>query len=206
MSMKCIIILISVLLSIVPLTGSVVMSKAGACGSGTTYHETWFLGSNEETLKYHKYGGGTVDDGLFVAIPDGGRYGGYSYYEMQHPVTGVIDGGPAYLPLNPGNFPVSGFYAVAQGHYMDKRPNFARAWRGRLPELADGSVIPIGSKFFYWMSRGGSFSLTAAVLESMSSTPKTLTVRTQAIPYGETAQRWFEPSETISKDFTIRKR
>ena len=80
---------------------------------GRKYHETWFLGSNEEAFHYHKHGGGTVDDGLFVAIPDGSAaHGGYSYYEIKLTVVGRIDGGPAYLPNNPGNYPVSGFHIV----------------------------------------------------------------------------------------------
>ena len=38
-----------------------------------TYHETWYLGSNEEEFSITNMGGGIVYDGLFVAIPDGGR-------------------------------------------------------------------------------------------------------------------------------------
>ena len=164
MKVKFLIILAIFLCLGEPLTAAVVMSK-GSMHGGKKYHETWYLGSNEEVFQYHKYGGGTVDDGLFVAIYDGGAYGGYSYYEIKLPVTGQIDGGPAYLPNNPGNYAVSGFNIIANGKKHGERDGFRKTWRDWVPELPDGSIIPIGSKFFFWISRGGSFSLTDAVFE-----------------------------------------
>lgn len=198
MKIKYAIILLFIFCFSGSLMAHVVMSK-GLVLVGRGYHETWYLGSNEVEFLYHKHGGGQIDDGLFVAIRDGGRYAGYSYYEIRHPFIGVIDGGPAYLPDDPSGLPVSGFYAIASG-YGSNHNGLHRYGRGG-PELPDGSRIPIGSKFFYWLSGGGNFNLVASVLEPMT---KLLTVKTQAIPKGEYA-KWFESSAINEKSFMIKK-
>ena len=46
-----------------------------------------------------------------------------------------------------------------------RRTHRAAAWA--VPALPDGSRIPKGSKFFYWMSGGGRFILTTGALEGI---------------------------------------
>lgn len=183
------------------LTARIVMSQGMRRGTPSVgYHETWFLGSNEQALLYHQYGAGaTVDDGLFVAIKDGGPYGGYSYFEINHPLTGYIDGGPAHLPYNPGDFEISGHRILSYG-YNHTAPNGMFAiWRGGVPPLPNGTRIPIGSKFFFWISGGGDFQLGTSIIEEPS---KMITVRSQAIPKPEYAM-WFESSAVNEKAFTV---
>lgn len=201
MNRKFIIILLVTFLNTVSLTARVVMNQSFRHGvPGNGYHETWFLGSNEQAFLYHQYGvGAVVDDGLFVAIKDGGPYEGYSYFELNHPITGAVDGGPAHLPNNPGDLEISGHRILSNG-YNHKAPNGMFAiWRGGVPRLPDATHIPIGSKFFFWISGGGNFQLGASVIETPS---KMITVRTQAIPKAEYAM-WFEPSVVNERAFTV---
>ncbi|MCA9357576.1 hypothetical protein KC872_05170 [Candidatus Kaiserbacteria bacterium] len=182
----------------------------GSTGFCNGHYETWYLGSNEQAFQYNKYGtGGWVDDGLFVAIPDGGAYNGYSYYELQHPRAGWIDGGPAHLPKNPGALPVNGYFPIARRghchhnsgpHVPPPTEHITVSNRGHIPELPDGSLIPIGSKFFFWVSGGGGFQLSTQIVQQLKS--KQITLKAQAIPKPAYAL-WFEPSPIVEKTFTL---
>lgn len=180
----------------------------GFAGFGGPGHQTWYLGSNEVPLRYNKHAPGSfVDDGLFVAIPDGGPYGGYSYFELRHPRRGRIDGGPAFLHPRPGELPKDGLHKIAGSHHAIHYPGVVAAVPGaiRYPgtpihELPNGSRIPTGSRFFFWVSGGGRFHMGEYFIQEVPN--KRITVRSQAVPRPEYAL-WFEPSELNEKTFRI---
>lgn len=180
----------------------------GCAGFGGSGHQTWYLGSNEVPLLYNKYAPGSfVDDGIFVAIPDGGKYGGYSYFEICHPRRGGRDGGGACLHPRPGELPKDGYYKIAGSHHAVCHPGVVQPVRGYIPypgtrigELPNGSKIPTGSRFFFWVSGGGSFQMGEYFIQEIPN--KRVTVRSQAIPKPEYAL-WFEPSKVSEKTFRL---
>lgn len=189
---------------------SAVVMNHGPCGFNSFGYQTWYLGSNEQLLRFNKYGhGGWVDDGLFIAIPDGGPYGGYSYFELKHPRQGAIDGGPAHLPPSPGEYPVSGLSLISRSgyssYYGGPRINppagsLTISYRGQIAELPNGADIPIGSRFFFWVSGGGGFGISTEILKSIKS--RVLVVKSQALSKPEDAI-WFDSSDVNERNFTL---
>lgn len=189
-----------------------VKGKCGYCNCPGNIHETWYVGSNEKALRYNKNAPGAfVEDGLFVAMPDGGPYSGYTYYELRHPSIGKRDGGPAYLPPNPQVFPPSGDYKIASGgsaygyqaQVIDPVGNsivFDSKNGGPISELPDQTIIPIGSKFFFWVSGAGSYNMGPEFVHQIRS--EKVVVKVQAIPE-EGQEIWFEPSDVVEETLTL---
>ena len=186
---------------------AMVQKLTGFCNGN---FETWYIGSNEQAIRFNKKAsGGIVDDGLFVAVEDGGPYEGFSYFDLVHPIGGVIDGGPAQLPPNPGTLPMSGHFPVARRgncRYNSGPPipaekgSLVVGRRGQLKDFPDGAILPIGSKFFFWVSGGGSYNLSSYIVEELKS--HRVLVKTQAIPKPE-YDKWFEPSNILERAFTL---
>ena len=183
-------------------------------GFGNKGHQTWYLGSNDVPLRYNKYApSSVVDDGLFVAIPNGGPYGGYSYFEIKHPRTGLRDGGPVYLHPRPGELPVDGYYKIASSGPANCHGGpvitpvagsirISRLFKLKTPELPNSSIIPIGSRFFFRVSGGGSFQMGEYFIQEIPN--KKVVVRSQAFPK-EGYSIWFEPSEIVERTFKLTK-
>lgn len=200
MKKKTITILIIFLLNMFYLTANVIMHlKPHTPGLG--YHQTWFIGSNEEVLIYDEnVEGAEVDDGLFVAIKDGGPYQGHSYFEIKHPILGAIDGGPAHLPYYPGNLKSSlDPHILSEGFDYHPPKDMFAVWRNQISPLPNGKIIPKGSKFFFWISGGGHFTLGTSVLQKVL---KTITIKSQAIPKDEYSI-WFNNSPINEVSFTV---
>lgn len=180
----------------------------GCAGFGGLGHQTWYLGSNEVPLLYNKHAPGSfVDDGLFVAIPDGGPYGGYSYFEIYHPRRGFRDGGPAFLHPRPGELPKDGCYKIASSPHASCHSGEVQPVPGaikfpgtKIPEFPNGTRIPTGARFFFWVSGGGKFQIGAYFIQEVPN--KRVTVRSQAIPKPE-CTIWFEPSVFSEKTFRL---
>lgn len=199
---KSIIISLSLFVSAVSLHARVVMRlKPHTPGLG--YHQTWFLGSNEQALLYDQNAeGAEVDDGLFVAIKDGGSRSGYSYYEIKHTILGAIDGGPAHLPQNPDYLEFLDYHILSEGFDFVPPEGMFAIWRNQLPFLPDKTIIPKGSKFFFWISGGGHFTLGTSILRGVLQRVKTITVKSQAIPKEEYAM-WFDDSPINEVNFIV---
>ncbi len=200
---RIVIIILLIFLNVDSMIAHVVMNlKPHTPGLG--YHQTWFLGSNDHRLLYNEHAeGAEVDDGLFVAIKEeGGHYNGYSYYEIKHPILGAIDGGPAHLPQNPDYLDFFNHRILSEGFDFRPPDGMFAIWRGELPFLPDKTVIPKGSKFFFWISGGGHFTLGTSVMQRMLQTVKTITVKSQAIPKDDYAL-WFENSSINKVTFII---
>ena len=173
-------------------------------------HETWYIGSNEKAFKYTQHVKDQINDsgGLFIAINDGGPYDGYSYYEIRvrtH-TWPKAEGGPAYLPPNPRDFPMNGDYPVARinscsGPNIQPHPDsLVVSDNGQLPELPKEKIVPIGSKFFYWLSNRGFFVLCSCSEHRFPS--QRIDVKSRSVPKPEYA-KWFLPSNPKEQTFTF---
>jgi len=158
----CVYMLTCMLVGCVGLSGKVTIS-VGWHGHEPWYnkHYTFYLGSNEKALIYDQYApGAKVDDGFFVAVPQGD--GVYEYYEMLHHRAGGRDGGPAYLPKDPSALPKDSEGLIVSHYMKAKYPSFA-SWGMR--GLPNGTLLPIGCKFFFWVSGGGWCNLGNYVIQ-----------------------------------------
>jgi len=185
--------------------------------------ECIYTGISDEMRKYQLNALGSdgrpaeLDDGVFVAIPDGGKFNGYTYWALGFTYTGGMDGGPAYLPLNPSEFkdkaPGYSYHKASSGNpYHKKREGFARTrgLLGKMPNLPDaievsplpdGAILPKGTLFFWWISGGGQIRLPFDMLAPLES--DTLTIHTKTTPKNEFEAIWFEESETVSASFSV---
>jgi len=124
-------------------------------------HATLYVGTNENVMIYDQ--GVTevvVDDGLFVAIPQ--KDGTHKYYELQYPRICARDGGPAHLPKDPSVFIGDQVSLVASAAAGVKYPSSIVSGIKSLP---DGTVLPIGCKFFFWVSGRGNYNLGEIALK-----------------------------------------
>ncbi|PWU06484.1 MAG: hypothetical protein C5B43_01685 [Verrucomicrobia bacterium] len=199
MKKKIITILIISLSNIMNVTADVVRHlKPHTPGLG--YHQTWFIGCNEEVLIYDRDAlGAEVDDGLFIAIQDGGPYQGHSYYEIKHRIRGAIDGGPAHLPSFPRYLESLDPHILSEGFDYAPPDDMFAVWRDQVPPLPDGKIIPKGSKFFFWISGGGHYTLGTSIFKKLL---KTVIIKTQAIPKPEYSL-WFDSSPINEVVFTV---
>ena len=185
--------------------------------------ECIYTGISDEMRKYQLNALGSdgrpaeLDDGVFVAIPDGGKFNGYTYWALGFTYTGGMDGGPAYLPLNPDEFKdkAPGFSyhkASSSNPQHEKREGFVRT-RGLLAKmpnwpdtievfpLPNGAILPKGTLFFWWVSGGGQIHLPFDMLAPLDF--DTLTIHVKTIPKDEFEALWFEESETVSVSFRV---
>ncbi len=176
--------------------------------------QTWYIGYNENFHYYNRDMPGTViDDGVFVAVPDGtGPYNGYSYYEIVHRYTGGTDGGPAALPIDPkaflerlkntntqNNIPAPIDYYGRDGSF----PGLAKfhVWRQHLPSLPQGAILPPECLFFFWVSRGGWYTLGVNFIASHLPSKKTI-LKAVNIPTPE-EDLWYERSDEEVKEIDL---
>ena len=152
-----------------------------------------------------------LDDGVFVAVPDGGPCSGYTYYALGFHRSGAVDGGPAFLPQNPAQFKQTHHgHSYHKSNQWSFRSGYLRTWGITHPRseqdivitpLRDGAILPKGTLFFWWISGGGSFSIPFTMLAPLES--DTLTIHAKTTPKNEFEAIWFEESETVSVSFKV---
>lgn len=191
------------------------------------FTECIYIGILDEMRKYNvnavdSHGNpAVIDDGIFVAVPDGGAFGGYTYWALGFKYIGGMDGGPAFLPANPGEFIEASpgysyhkaynynpFHTKIDGYFRTRgllgdMPRYSDAWNDAIDvkPLPNGAILPKGTLFFWWVSGGGSFNIPFSMLSPLAF--ETLTIHTKTIPKNEFEALWFEESETVSVSFRV---
>jgi hypothetical protein len=213
-----------------------ILETHGWVDHGIGWSGTHFVGSLDEMRRYDKNARNQrgqlarFDDGVFVAIPDGGPFNGHTYYALGFKREGCANGGPAYLPKNPKKFqgktpPLNYHVKGPQGHRTwPAEPELLRTWGitepaletcGRVPslerelaaqdlvvqELRNGAILPKGTLFFWWVSAGGDYEIPFTMLAPLES--EALIIYAKTVPKNEFEALWFEESETVSVSFRV---